>query len=85
MTADRFLIIAVEALLCVCAIVAIIVLPGLAYVAARALYSRGKAIEARRHRTAQADEIALSMQFGGASDFHDFPLRTNLEQDRAQR
>ena len=36
------------------------------------LYRRGKLREARRHRTAQADEIALSMQFGGASDFqHD--------------
>lgn len=41
-----------------------------------------EALEAGRHRAAEADEIALSMQFGGASDFHDFPLRTNLEQDR---
>ncbi len=30
------------------------------------------AIKARRQRAAQADEIALSIQFGGASDFqHD--------------
>lgn len=72
MTADRFLTVAVEALLCV----GLMLLAGfvliLAYVAARALYSRGKAIEARRHRTAQADEIALSMQIGAGSTFqHD--------------
>ena len=31
-----------------------------------------EAIEAQRQRAAEADEIALSMQFGGASDFqHD--------------
>lgn len=46
------------------------------------LHQRGKERQRARQRTAQADWVALSMQFGGASDFHDFPLRTNLEQDR---
>ena len=41
-----------------------------------------EAVDRLAQAAAQADEIALSMQFGGASDFHDFPLRTNLEQDR---
>lgn len=36
------------------------------------LHTRGKERQRARQRDAKADEIALSMQFGGASDFqHD--------------
>ena len=64
------------------AFLALCAIASVAVCALGTLHSRGKERQRARHRTAQADEIALSMQFGGASDFHDFPLRTNLEQDR---